>query len=100
MRLVILHISDIHFKITTSLKPATPVASCLREIPDQIDHVIVVITGDIAFSGKADEYMAFSPFIEQLRVEIKARLKVLLKHSVVRVYRAETDGRLKMWKSQ
>jgi hypothetical protein len=72
MRLVILHISDIHFKITTSLKPATLVASCLREIPDQIDRVIVVITGDIAFSGKADEYVAFSPFIEQLRTEIKA----------------------------
>lgn len=72
MRLVILHISDIHFKITTSLKPAAAVAACLREIPDQIDHVVVVITGDIAFSGKADEYEAFSAFIEQLRTDIKA----------------------------
>ena len=75
MRLVILHISDIHFKTTTSLKPAAAVAACLREIPDQIDHVIVVITGDIAFSGKADEYETFSPFIEQLRTEIKAIAK-------------------------
>lgn len=59
MKLGILHLSDIHFRHPND--PANgygeSIAKACYQTAHQCDEFIVVITGDIAFSGKKEEYI-------------------------------------------
>jgi predicted MPP superfamily phosphohydrolase len=69
MRIAILHISDMHCKSDTTLKPASSLAACLREQTEPIDELIIAVTGDISFSGKAEEFEVAGNYLASLKKE-------------------------------
>jgi hypothetical protein len=76
MKLLLLHLSDIHFTIDdnyVSTRQADLVRS-LRELNSDIDVCIVVVSGDIAQSGAAVEYSVARSFFDQLSDKLRAEL--------------------------
>lgn len=74
MTAVILHLSDIHIKSAKDpiLKRAKSIAACLFSSLPSASKVFVVVSGDIAFSGQADQYSLASTFFEEIRAAILA----------------------------
>lgn len=69
MKVAFVHLSDFHFKNReNSLGPkAQAVMRCLRASVGQSDiHPVVVITGDLGFSGRDAEYVPMADFIRLL----------------------------------
>ena len=58
MKLGVLHLSDIHFRKHTdrAIKYGESIAKACYQVAGQSDEFVVIITGDIAFSGQAQEY--------------------------------------------
>lgn len=58
MTAVILHLSDIHIKSSHDpiLKRANNIAVCTFSSLPSASSVFIVVSGDIAFSGRADQY--------------------------------------------
>lgn len=69
MKLLLLHLSDIHIKSEGDfiLKHADEIADAASSLDTGIEGCIVVITGDIAFSGQPNEYSLAEQFINQLK---------------------------------
>jgi hypothetical protein len=65
----LLHLSDIHFRADTAWDqepiPRHLAKFIAGEVADGLVPDCVVITGDLAYSGKADEYMAARAWLEQ-----------------------------------
>ena len=75
MKVLLLHLSDIHFK-----EGSNKVMERIEKIPGavqssidhgQIDLCIMACTGDVAFSGKKKEYQLASNFFDRLAEMIK-----------------------------
>src|SRR5690349_11328938 len=58
MKLAILHLSDIHIHdlANSALSRGRQIASTMSSLLPEVDGVVVVVTGDIAFSGVAEQY--------------------------------------------
>jgi hypothetical protein len=74
MRLTILHLSDIHFRegsndISAKCKLIVEAVSSQTPMPDA---VLIAVSGDIAFSGKAEEYSNALAFFSALTTDIQA----------------------------
>lgn len=69
MKLLLLHLSDIHVKSDGDfiLKRADQISSALTNLEDNIEGCIVVVTGDIAYSGQPGEYVLAERFFLQLQ---------------------------------
>ena len=75
MNLLILHLSDIHIKdeSDTILKRGNAIGrTAFKDLP-LVDAVAIVLTGDIAFSGKATEYDLARTFVSDIVKSIKAQ---------------------------
>jgi Calcineurin-like phosphoesterase len=75
MILALLHLSDIHLKASARNPIADRVkdiVSALRSSEALIDSCVVVVSGDIAFSGKSEEYRIAQSFFEELKASLKA----------------------------
>lgn len=70
---VILHLSDIHIKTPQDavLNRATAIAACLNPILPTAAHVFIVLSGDIANSGKSAEFKLAETFLNQIRSAIQ-----------------------------
>lgn len=73
MEIAILHLSDIHFhseqdKITSL---ASDIASTCFQFSKSVDAFLIVVTGDIAFSGKHEEYLIAETFLKSIKEKIK-----------------------------
>lgn len=80
MNLLILHLSDIHFRdqadpilkrveaLAASFRPHLPHAAC----------IVIIISGDIANSGISSEYKLASRFLSDLKARLKGEVKVPL----------------------
>ena len=74
MKILFLHISDLHIRSTEDIR-----LDCVREMgaalsPTSIgslDCVLLLLTGDIAFSGVREQYLAFEQFINCLTQSIR-----------------------------
>ena len=82
MRIAILQLSDIHFQHSKKY-----VANRVSQIVDAImasdlawEHILVVFSGDIAFSGKKAEYQIATAFATSLRTEIEKRRPGIIVH--------------------
>lgn len=73
MKILILQLSDLHIKNSTYSDDVivNPIISALQEIPS-FDRAIIVISGDIAFSGKKEEYGHANHFIGKIISRIKS----------------------------
>ena len=75
MKLLFLHISDIHFKNNSDALyeiniPA--ISSSLSEIGD-FNEVVLIFSGDIAFSGDTNQYSLAEQFINKLKLHIRKK---------------------------
>jgi hypothetical protein len=73
MSAVILHLSDIHIRSSADpiLKRGFDVARATYALLPNASAVIVVVSGDIAFSGAADQYEWSLKFLQEIRDEIR-----------------------------
>lgn len=84
MTAVVLHLSDIHIKSDKDwiLDKGSRIAACLyKSLPDA-SVVFIIVSGDIAYSGTADQYTAAESFLRNIRSAIEAE-KVLPVHFVL-----------------
>ena len=74
MRLAILHLSDIHIHGTSDkvLSKADQIASSFFTEVRASDAALILVTGDIAYSGKEIEYEAAIPFLKRIQELVAA----------------------------
>ena len=68
MGFTIIHFSDIHFKEENNAiinKKAPLKRACLSELDEK--NVVIVVSGDIAYSGKESEYRVAKSFFNELK---------------------------------
>jgi Calcineurin-like phosphoesterase len=77
MKLLLIQIGDIHFKEGSN--PASSrfhsVAIALKHLAPDVTSVVVVLSGDIAFSGRKEEYKIASDNLEAMLADITAEMK-------------------------
>ncbi|MER2512108.1 MAG: metallophosphoesterase [Nitrosomonas ureae] len=73
MTAVILHISDIHIKSANDLilQQGENIAATVFSSLPSASHVFIVVSGDIAFSGKANEYTEATRLFNRIHETIK-----------------------------
>lgn len=78
MSAIILHLSDIHIRSEKDpiLKRAPEIARATYAALPGASAVLVVISGDIAFSGEKEQYDAALTFFEKLKAEIQKEQQV------------------------
>lgn len=76
MKLGILHLSDIHLRKKTdvALSLASSIAKACYQTGHQSDEFIIVVTGDIAFGGKKDEYALAKTLFVNLKSLLETEL--------------------------
>lgn len=69
MTVIVLHLSDIHIRSNRDpvLTKANAIAAAVYADVASARLVVIAITGDIAFSGLAEEYAAASTFVSEIR---------------------------------
>ncbi|MGH9960004.1 MAG: hypothetical protein ACREBC_23255 [Pyrinomonadaceae bacterium] len=74
MKLTILHISDMHIRSSSDLvlSRAKDIASASYSVARESDGCFVVVTGDVAWSGKELEYEAAERFLTGIKNAIQA----------------------------
>lgn len=87
MKLLFLHLSDIHFQGTKSGNPVLlrteQIAGAVGSLLVKPEVCFVVVSGDIALSGKAKEYVFAEQFFNDLSEKLKVRLHPSQTHLIV-----------------
>ena len=73
MKLVILHLSDIHIKYDSDeiLKYPREIAQTLFDSLTDVGELFIIVSGDIAYSGKTEQYDLAITFFSQIEEEVK-----------------------------
>jgi hypothetical protein len=73
MRLGIIHLSDIHFRKTGNplFEVVDQLAAAVQSADPSVSMFLVVVSGDIAWSGKSAEYEIATQFFQQLRQQLQ-----------------------------
>lgn len=85
MTAVILHLSDIHIKSTRDpiLKRGKNIAASVFSLLPSASRVFIVVSGDIAFSGQAQQYALAATFFDEIRTAIVEEADVPVSFIVV-----------------
>jgi hypothetical protein len=85
MTAVILHLSDIHIKTARDLilKRAKSIAACVFSSLPSASQIFVVVSGDIVFSGKVEEYVLAGIFFGEIRGAILAEAELPVSFVIV-----------------
>lgn len=85
MTAVILHLSDVHIKSAKDpiLKRAKSIAACVFSSLPSASKVFIVVSGDIAFSGQADQYALATTFFDEIRSAIAAEADLSVSFVIV-----------------
>lgn len=84
MKVLLIQLSDIHFKTHTNpvLNKTDALFEAIRNELNHYEYIYLLVSGDIAFSGKKEEYLVafdfFTRLITQLENYCERRIKVLL----------------------
>ena len=75
MKLLILHFSDMHFRESNSYTEANidAIVSALQESFRDIKDILIIISGDIAFSGHRAQYDEMDRYLNSLKNKISTR---------------------------
>lgn len=78
MTAVVLHLSDIHIKTDQDwiLSKGANIGACTFSALPDATMVLIIVSGDIAFSGKAEQYTAAFRFLESVRSTVKAEKEI------------------------
>lgn len=76
MKILILHLSDIHITEKTMLlnTRAEKIIDSIKNLENDVVQVLIAVTGDIAFSGDETEYFKAANFFDALKKEVKSKL--------------------------
>jgi len=76
MKILIIHLSDIHISIATeNLKDrATKIIDGVKNLETEIGQVIFAIAGDIAYSGQEEEYSKALDFFDELKNQAAVKI--------------------------
>jgi len=76
MKILILHLSDIHFSESTKNlnQRAIKIIDGVKNLETEVGQVIFAITGDVAFSGKEVEYGKAIDFFDELKKQAKVKI--------------------------
>lgn len=77
MKVLLIHLSDIHFKDQNNsvISKQEKIFDCVKNSTLQFEEIFLIISGDSAFSGKQNEYDIAKKFILKLKDEIVAYSK-------------------------
>ncbi|CAM3594072.1 metallophosphoesterase [Erysipelothrix anatis] len=78
MGIKIAHLSDFHFSennLTSHFNKLSSLTTSLKNVGDIEDKLLIIVSGDIAYSGKSTEYTYASNFFQQLRISLKSNFK-------------------------
>lgn len=72
MKLLILHLSDMHFRESNNFTEVNvdAIVSSLQENVSDIKDIIIIISGDLAFSGLRSQYEDIDKFLESLKEKL------------------------------
>lgn len=75
MKLHILHLSDIHFIDRTNYSDdnVDAIVSTLQPFASGMSHLLIIVSGDLAFSGKKNECIVVRKFLDSLKNKINKR---------------------------
>jgi hypothetical protein len=76
MKTLILHLSDVHIQSANDpiIARRTKIIEAIRNIEFALDGAAVVVSGDIAYSGKEDQYLSAMEFVESLCRDMQREL--------------------------
>lgn len=85
MKLLLLHLSDIHIRSQGDfiLNRADQIASAMSSLDFEVGGGVVVITGDVAFSGQAVEYTLAEEFLCKLKSRLVETIQIPEVHIVL-----------------
>jgi UDP-2,3-diacylglucosamine pyrophosphatase LpxH len=74
MSVIVVHLSDIHIKSEKDkiLNKADKISSKIMKYQHECDTCIIVVSGDVAFSGKRDQYMLAEIFLLDIKSQLEA----------------------------
>ena len=77
MKLTILHLSDIHIRNSGDfvLTRAKNISESMYKYRSSADSILLLLSGDVAFSGKEDEYILAEKFINEIVSNISGETK-------------------------
>ncbi len=72
MSVAIVHLSDIHFRAKNNpvLEKHDQIVSAVSSIDPTVSLFLIVVSGDIAFSGNSDEYAVARSFFDDLEKKL------------------------------
>lgn len=73
MTYLIIHLSDIHIKSASNpilLRSKEVASAAFKHLPNA-SHIFLAVSGDIAFSGRTEQYKLATDFIEGIQTELK-----------------------------
>lgn len=78
MTVLILHLSDIHIDRSDDhiLSKAEKIAACTYVHLPTANHVVILVSGDIAQSGRQSQYLLAEQFIEKIKASIASQCQV------------------------
>ena len=73
MKLGIVHLSDLHIKDHTDplLFRSHNIADAIADLPPDVNHLIILVSGDITFSSSNEQYLLASQFFDQIVDKVK-----------------------------
>ncbi len=79
MKLLILHLSDMHFSKKKSYQPVNidAIVAALQQSLFEVQHIIILVSGDLAYSGKKSECFQVLHFFNSIKSAIKSRYGIL-----------------------
>lgn len=83
--ITIVHLSDIHVHTALDRVLATfdKLKSAVALVPSQPELILILVSGDIAFSGSADEYDAIRPHFSKLARDFTSEFRIPVKWVMV-----------------
>jgi hypothetical protein len=77
MRLLVLQLSDIHIKTQLDfvLSRAGRIADAVKDLDHEVTHCVLALTGDIAYSGTAEQYAWAAKWVAQVRDAVSSALQ-------------------------
>ena len=78
MKLLILHLSDIHFTDSQNFgdTDVEKIIAAMQQSIRDVEHVIVIVSGDLSFSGKKEECKRVSKFLYCIKRKMFERYKI------------------------
>lgn len=78
MDILLLHLSDLHFKEKDNFDTVNidSIVSALQQSMYNIEHILIIISGDLTFSGTKKQYEQIQNFLNLIKDKIIKRYKV------------------------